>query len=88
MKSIEECMAFAGVHHITIAPPLLEQLATTRTADVEHQYPSLFDKDDVGQKIMEQKHYFEDESAFRMAVTRNDNGTSEAKLIQVSRIHI
>ena len=83
LKSIEECMAFAGVHHITIAPSLLEQLTETSAVDAENKFPSLFDRLNLDRAAPERMLFLRDESAFRLAITRNRNGRNEMKLIQV-----
>ena len=80
-------MLLAGVDHITIAPKLLRELASaemdpSNTANL----PSLFDEVKTGaDQIPPRLSYADNEDAFRMAVTRDANGASEGKLIQVSR---
>lgn len=86
LTSTSEIYALAGVDHITIAPGLLAQLAQANyTAEVQ----SLFDvaagtgAGDVG-KGKGKESFVNDESAYRMAFTRDLHGASEEKLSQVS----
>ena len=77
-------MALAGVHHITIAPPLLQELAST-SVDSKEKIPSLFAKTELSrEKSVKLVRFGNDEAAFRMSFTRRDNGKAESKLIQVS----
>lgn len=96
LTSTSEIYALAGVDHITIAPGLLAQLAEANsTPEVE----SLFDvgaaagtgvattTGDVGKEGKGKGESFvNDESAYRMAFTRDLHGASEEKLSQVSCI--
>lgn len=79
LTSTEEIMALAGVHHITIAPGLLVQLAE---AGVESNVTaSLFDGE-----VGKEDHFVsfkDDEKAFRIAFTRSVGGEGERKLSQV-----
>jgi transaldolase len=79
LTSTEEIMALAGVHHITIAPGLLVQLAEAEAS--ANGTTSLFDA------VPEEKDLFvsfkDDEKAFRIAFTRSVGGEGERKLSQV-----
>ena len=84
LTSVDEVMSLAGVQHIKIAPPLLRELSTTALINKMTDIKPLF----CG---LESIHYqppatirFVDEAAFRLAVTRDNNGASELKMIQVS----
>ena len=78
-------MILAGVDHITIAPRLLHELASAETGPLESA--------DTRAAIEQLKaardwtpsrfSYADDEAAFRIAMTREANGASEGKLIQV-----
>lgn len=71
LTSIEEVMQLAGVHHITISPPLLAELAATTADGWKNQ----------GVLGRELNHASEaiplDESAWRMAFTRSKAGKNE-----------
>lgn len=77
-------MALAGVSHITVPPGLLRELASNTDTDSANSHRFLFDvgKDSVQKTAY--KAFVDDESAFRMAFTRSNNGANEGKLIQVS----
>lgn len=84
--SIQECMSLAGAHHVTLAPSLLRELAQTNAGDdVATAFPSVFDDTTI---LISPEHapafnFLDDEAAYRMAVTRNKQGASEFKMIQV-----
>lgn len=87
LTSIDEIMLLAGVDHITIAPKLLRELASTK---VDPSYianlPSLFDEvKTIADKIPPKLAFADNEDAFRLAMTRDSNGGNEGKLIQVRR---
>ncbi|OIW28149.1 aldolase [Coniochaeta ligniaria NRRL 30616] len=80
LTSIEEVMQLAGVHHITISPPLLAELAAT-TAD------GWKDRDVLGRELNHASEAIPlDESAWRMAFTRSKAGKNEGKIIQAINI--
>ncbi|KAF1985360.1 transaldolase [Aulographum hederae CBS 113979] len=85
LTSVDECMRLAGAHHITIAPPLLRELAKMESdEDYFVGKPSLFDsmaEEPASPKLMVSK-----EASFRMAFTRRNNGNEERKLIQAINI--
>ena len=77
-------MLLAGVDHITIAPALLRELASTEVNGSTVGLPSLIDKVETSADLFPPRlSYVDDEPAFRMAMTRDKNGTNEAKLVQV-----
>lgn len=77
-------MLLAGVNHITIAPALLRELASTEIEDSTANLPSLFDEVEISpEQIPSRLSFVEDEEAFRMAVTRDKQGVNEGKLTQV-----
>jgi len=82
LTSTDEIMALAGVNHITIAPALLQKLATTSgpsgITSLFDQLPATFEPHPL---IL----FGKDESAFRIAFTRSGNGEGERKLSQVRR---
>ena len=78
-------MVLAGVDHITIAPKLLRELASTETdpsQSADNKPASEQLKAARGWSPSRFSHA-DDEAAFRMAMTREANGASEGKLIQV-----
>lgn len=79
LTSMEEIMALAGVHHITIAPGLLAQLAEA-SADTNTTI-SLFDT--VSEDADPFVSYKDNEAAYRIAFTRSLGGEGERKLSQV-----
>ncbi|OJJ80652.1 transaldolase family protein [Aspergillus glaucus CBS 516.65] len=79
LTSTSEIYALAGVDHITIAPGLLAQLAEANsTPEVE----SLFDVGAAAGTGGKGESCVNDESAYRMAFTRDLHGASEEKLSQ------
>ncbi|CAD6593051.1 MAG: hypothetical protein ASARMPREDX12_006678 [Alectoria sarmentosa] len=88
LTSINEIMLLAGVDHITIAPTLLRELASTEVDPSNtSNLPSLFDEIKTGaDQIPPRLSYADDEEAFRMAMTRDANGANEGKLIQAINI--
>lgn len=81
LTSTEEVMQLAGVHHITISPPLLAELAATTTAE-GWKAPDLF-----GRKLTHASRAVPlDESAWRMAFTRSKAGKNEGKIVQAINI--
>ena len=88
LVSVEECLALAGVKHITISPPLLQQLAKSEMpADVETKYPSIFQQAQENEiAVPHQRNFMEDEAGWRIAVTLQDSGEQERKLTQAINI--
>lgn len=83
LTSIDEIMALAGVDHITIAPGLLQELATTPASALATK--SLFDgKPEVSP--MAKRVFGRDEAGYRIAFTRSANGEGERKLTQAINI--
>ena len=85
LTSVDEIFALAGVDHITIAPKLLHQLASIETdpSDFANLMSVPHDVKVARDRPPSRIHYADDEAAFRMAMTREANGASEGKLIQV-----
>lgn len=80
LTSIEEVMQLAGVHHITVSPPLLAQLAATTAEGWKNQNVFSQDySDPFGAVPLAQ-------SSWRMAFTRSKAGKNEGKLIQAINI--
>ena len=84
---MDEVMALAGAHHITIAPPLLRDLSITEASGHEIKIPNVFDAAQArqGQPPLVMS-FADDEAAFRSALKKNDNGKNEAKMTQVLSI--
>ena len=78
-------MALANVDHITIAPKLLQQLASIETdpSDYANTRFAIHQVEVDSDRAPSRISYVDDEAAFRMAMTREANGASEGKLIQV-----
>ncbi|KAL4917990.1 hypothetical protein BDW62DRAFT_182753 [Aspergillus aurantiobrunneus] len=82
LTSTDEIFALAGVHHITIAPGLLEQLSTPVSTPVP---PSLFDSD-LPTLAPKKISYVHDEDGYRSAFSRAEGGASEEKLTEAIKI--
>ncbi|RAH71809.1 transaldolase [Aspergillus aculeatinus CBS 121060] len=84
LTSTDEILALAGVHHITIAPGLLQQLAAL-PASAAATVPNLFETtppisyDAPGS-------FRDDEAGYRLAFGREGRGESEGKLAQAVSI--
>ncbi|KAL7906035.1 hypothetical protein GGI35DRAFT_458610 [Trichoderma velutinum] len=84
LTSVDEVLQLAGVSHITISPILLHALSrldTSRTTKKPGQYFA----DEPAADILSAKKYvtiLQNESAWKLAFTRSDFGTSEGKIIQ------
>lgn len=74
-------MSLSGVHHITIAPALLEELTTTPASSLG--MASLFDQTPATFEPHPLLSFANDGAAFRIAFTRRNNGEGERKLSQV-----
>lgn len=84
LTSINEIMLLAGVDHITIAPDLLRELASTEIEGSTTDWPSLFDEVKTSSaQIPPPLAFVENEEGFRMALTRDKQGINEGKLTQV-----
>ncbi|OJJ99750.1 hypothetical protein ASPACDRAFT_43382 [Aspergillus aculeatus ATCC 16872] len=84
LTSTTEILALAGVHHITIAPGLLQQLAalpasaaTTVSNCFETTPPGNYDAPGS---------FRDDEAGYRLAISREGRGESEGKLAQAVSI--
>jgi len=81
LTSVHDIMALAGVHHITIAPTLLKELAETPASSLRTR--SLFDEPVVkGETIPLVK--YGSAADWQIAFTRSQDGEGARKLIQVS----
>lgn len=86
--SIDEVLILAGVDHITVAPPLLAELAATPAESYKGEIGSVLKaaaSDDVPPKG-QYEAILENESAWRLAFTRSERGKSEGKIIQAVNI--
>ena len=85
LTSINEIISLAGVDHITIAPKLLRELASTEVASSQvSSSPFLVDETKLkADEIPPKLSFAENEDGFRMAMTRDAKGANEGKLIQV-----
>lgn len=91
LTTAAECMYLAGAQHITIAPALLQALATTpapSTEEINANYPSLFRQTPPTQASdsRELMNYLGNETIYRLAITRRDAGKQEKKLIDAINI--
>jgi len=88
LTSIEEVMQLAGVHHITVSPVLLAELASTPAEPWAGQavVGETFRAAPVATNKPLPKATVDDESEWRLAFTRSDTGKSEAKLSQAISI--
>ena len=77
-------MSLSGVDHITIAPKLLRQLATTETSGV--QAMRLFDSSAKEDILKDSQGLADEEARFRLAVTLEHGGDEERKLSQAINI--
>lgn len=86
LTSTDEIMALAGVHHITISPPLLRALIATPASS--NPTISLFDTPAASNfdAVSPLLKLGEDEPAFRIAFTRSQGGEGERKLGQAVNI--
>lgn len=80
LTSTSEIYALAGVQHLTIAPGLLEQLVQPGSGP---EVQSLFDTEAIVSLPGPDVSFVNDESAYRLAFTRDLHGASEEKLSQV-----
>lgn len=84
LTSTAEIMELAGVHHITIAPALLQQLALAPASSLTTK--SLFDQTGTAMEVWKGKPFIDDEPGYRIAFTRSGNGEGERKLSQAINI--
>ncbi|KAI0881376.1 transaldolase [Annulohypoxylon maeteangense] len=85
LTSIQEVMKLAGVHHITVAPHLLTKLAETPADSWEGEVGSIF-KGKKEEVLGDYGDIVENESVWRLAFTRSQDGKSEGKIIQAINI--
>jgi transaldolase len=93
LTSIEEVMRLAGSHHITVSPPLLAELAATpaegwKSADlVGDVFKTAGDRAaPVSADGVLLSAIVGDESSWRLAFTRSQQGGCEVKIIQAINI--
>ena len=87
LTSIQDVMALAGAHHITVSPPLLIKLAETPGNGWGGECGSAFVHDPAkGKGKVDYGEIVEDESAWRFAFTRADEGKKECKNVQAINI--
>ena len=82
LTSVEEIVKLAGIDHITIAPKLLQELASTDASSFPN-LPSESPKRLSANEGLE-KMDSDDEQGFMTALKGDQNGINEAKLMQVS----
>ncbi|KAI8964663.1 putative transaldolase [Daldinia sp. FL1419] len=85
LTSIQEVMQLAGAHHITVAPHLLSKLAETPANPWEGETGSVFN-DKKEQETGDYSGIIGDESSWRLAFTRSQEGKAEVKIIQAINI--
>ncbi|KAI1206975.1 putative transaldolase [Annulohypoxylon truncatum] len=85
LTSIQEVMKLSGVHHITVAPHLLTQLAETPADPWDGEIGSVL-KGGKEEVLGDYGSIVENESAWRLAFTRSQDGKSEGKIIQAINI--
>jgi transaldolase len=87
LTSVEEVMQLAGIHHITVSPPLLQGLDERAASSWEEDVGAYFAAG-PGEKWEENgfNACVEDESRWRLAFTRSGGGVFEGKLIQAITI--
>ncbi|KAB5578146.1 hypothetical protein GE09DRAFT_1088664 [Coniochaeta sp. 2T2.1] len=83
LTSVDEVMQLTGVHHITISPQLLAELAATPVPAGGWKGQSLFGSD---VKHPPPVTVPTEESEWRMAFTRSKAGKSEGKIVQAINI--
>ncbi|PYI13339.1 hypothetical protein BO99DRAFT_438353 [Aspergillus violaceofuscus CBS 115571] len=85
LTSTDEILSLAGVHHITIAPALLQQLAAM-PASAAAAVPNLFD---TGPPLIDSERpvaFRDDEEGFRLAWSQEGRGEGEGRLGQAVSI--
>ncbi|KAH7409507.1 transaldolase [Cadophora sp. MPI-SDFR-AT-0126] len=82
LTSTAEIMELAGVHHITISPVLLRELASTPAST--NTTASLFDENSAKIDVPALVNYADDQAQYRIAFTRSNGGDGEGerKLVQ------
>jgi len=90
LTSISEVMDLAGVHHITVSPPLLKLLAETPGTGMKAMFPNtkLLENNALTKGNFEFDDILRDESKWRMAYTLSDGGNNEVKLGQAINIFV
>ncbi|KAK7424013.1 hypothetical protein QQZ08_008837 [Neonectria magnoliae] len=84
LTSVDEVMQLAGIHHVTISPPLLRALSTRDISSWDGKLGDYFAQSSAN-KSWEKRDYqalVKDEGAWKLAFTRSGFGTSEGKIIQ------
>lgn len=79
-------MKLSGVHHITLSPPLLAELANTDArllSPVQGGPVAFFDEEENVPDNTSYDAIINDEAAYRIAYARSKAGANEAKLTQV-----
>ena len=87
LLSVDEAMQLAGVASLTVAPALLHLLADTKESQEEVTPRSLFkEKATAEEAEMEYKSFINDETKFREAFARRENGNGQVKTKQVQAL--
>ena len=84
LTSTEEIFRLAGVHHLTISPHLLAQLAKPLPNDVVN---SLFDVASTEPIPEPGTSYMNDPGKYLITFARDQGGASQAKLTEVCQSH-
>ncbi|KAH7336075.1 transaldolase [Rhexocercosporidium sp. MPI-PUGE-AT-0058] len=86
LTSTSEIMQLAGVHHITIAPGLLQELSTMPASS--NTPVSLFNESASTKEVPAFVRYADDQAKYRIAFTRcnGGDGEGERKLVQAINI--
>lgn len=84
LTSVEEVLQLAGVHHVTISPILLTELARLDATAADNNLGEYFAVTQPPGSLDPTKYstILENESSWRLAFTRSGFGTSEGKIIQ------
>ncbi|KAI3322768.1 transaldolase [Xylariaceae sp. AK1471] len=85
LTSIQEVMKLAGAQNITVSPPLLIKLAETPANPWEGDTGSVF-RGRSEEALEDFSGILDDESSWRLAFTRHQNGIAEGKIIQAINI--
>lgn len=87
--SAQETITLAGIRHMTIAESLLEQLSSTTLDSIKTPLSTLFDDPKTLIEIPHARMQLaNDEPAFRLAFSQNNNGEAAAKLAQVRSVRV
>ncbi|KAK0268068.1 hypothetical protein LTR54_017833 [Friedmanniomyces endolithicus] len=80
LTSVDEAMMLAGVHHMTVSPLVLWELARTSSHSWEGEVGSLVK--DIPEELCRVGQAIREESSWRLAFTKDQEGENEARLNQ------